>query len=110
LKPAAPGWARLTARDLGRLPRASRGWKRGRKVKFSPAIPLAEGFAEFAKTFGKPRPGGRGKKRQIEKDTDREPAMMRFVDRHPTASLWLIAIAQGLAMLGLNVALRALVL
>ena len=36
--------------------------------------------------------------------------MMHFVDRHPTASLWLIAIAQGLAMLGLNVALRALVL
>lgn len=36
--------------------------------------------------------------------------MMHFVGHHPTASLWLIAIAQGLAMLGLNVALRALVL
>ncbi len=36
--------------------------------------------------------------------------MMHFVDHHPTASLWLIAVAQGLAMLGLNVALRALVL
>ncbi len=36
--------------------------------------------------------------------------MLRFVDHHPTASLWLIAFAQGAAMLGLNVALRALVL
>lgn len=36
--------------------------------------------------------------------------MMHFVDHHPTASLWLIAFAQGFAMLGLNVALRALVL
>jgi hypothetical protein len=36
--------------------------------------------------------------------------MLKFLDHHPTASLWLIAIGQGLAMLGLNVALRALVL
>ena len=36
--------------------------------------------------------------------------MLRFLDRHPTVSLWLIAIGQGLAMLGFNVALRALVL
>ncbi len=36
--------------------------------------------------------------------------MLNFLDHHPTASLWLIAIGQGLAMLGLNVALRALVL
>jgi len=36
--------------------------------------------------------------------------MLRFVDHHPTVSLWLIAFAQGLAMLGLNVGLRALVL
>lgn len=36
--------------------------------------------------------------------------MLNFLDRHPTASLWLIAIGQGLAMLGLNVMLRALVL
>lgn len=36
--------------------------------------------------------------------------MLHFLDHHPTASLWLIAIGQGLAMLGLNVALRALVL
>jgi hypothetical protein len=64
----------------------------------------------LAETFGKLRPGGRGKKRQILEDTDREPAIMHFVDRHPTASLWAIAFAQGLAMLGLNAALRALVL
>lgn len=36
--------------------------------------------------------------------------MLHFLDHHPTASLWLIAVGQGLAMLGLNVALRALVL
>jgi hypothetical protein len=36
--------------------------------------------------------------------------MLKFVDHHPTASLWLIAVGQGVAMLGLNVALRALVL
>jgi hypothetical protein len=36
--------------------------------------------------------------------------MLRFVDHHPTASLWLIAFAQGVTMLGLNVVLRALVL
>jgi hypothetical protein len=78
--------------------------------KFSFLSPLAKGFAELAETFGKPRHGRRGKKGQIEEDIDREPTMMHFVDHHPTASLWLIAIAQGLAMLGLNVALRALVL
>jgi hypothetical protein len=36
--------------------------------------------------------------------------MLHFLNHHPTASVWLIAIGQGLAMLGLNVALRALVL
>jgi hypothetical protein len=36
--------------------------------------------------------------------------MLRFLDDHPTASLWLIAIAQGVAMLGINVLLRMLVL
>ena len=35
--------------------------------------------------------------------------MSQFIDHHPTASLWLIAAAQGLAMLGLNVLLRVLV-
>ena len=36
--------------------------------------------------------------------------MLRFVDDHPNASLWLIAIGQGIAMLGINVLLRMLVL
>ena len=36
--------------------------------------------------------------------------MLHFLNHHPTAAVWLIAIGQGLAMLGLNVALRALVL
>ena len=75
----------------------------------------AEDFAERAKTFGKPRHGGRAKKPQIAKDNHQgrsigSPTMLNFLDHHPTASLWLIAIGQGLAMLGLNVALRALVL
>lgn len=39
-----------------------------------------------------------------------EQPMLRFLDDHPNASLWLIAIGQGLFMLGFNVALRALVL
>jgi hypothetical protein len=64
----------------------------------------------LAKTFGKPRHGGRAKKRQIEWTSIGSPEMLRFLDHHPTAALWLIAIGQGLAMLGLNVALRALVL
>ncbi len=34
--------------------------------------------------------------------------MLRFLDDHPTASLWLIAAAQGAFMLGFNVVLRAL--
>ena len=35
--------------------------------------------------------------------------MSQFIDQHPTASLWLIAAAQGLGVLGLNVVLRLLV-
>jgi len=35
--------------------------------------------------------------------------MFEFIDRYPTASLWLIAAANGLAMLGINVLLRVLV-
>ncbi len=34
--------------------------------------------------------------------------MFRFLDEHPTASLWLIALAQGAFMLSFNVLLRAL--
>jgi hypothetical protein len=35
--------------------------------------------------------------------------MVQFLDQHPSAALWLIAGAQGLAVLGLNVLLRVLV-
>jgi len=39
-----------------------------------------------------------------------EPVVMsQFIERHPTASLWLIAIAQGVTMLCINVVLRVLV-
>ena len=35
--------------------------------------------------------------------------MTQFLDRHPSAGLWLISIAQSAATLGLNFLLRALV-
>jgi hypothetical protein len=35
--------------------------------------------------------------------------MSQFIDRYPTATIWLFAVLQGAAMLGLNVLLRALV-
>ena len=35
--------------------------------------------------------------------------MSQIIDRYPTAALWLFAVLQGAAMLGLNVLLRALV-
>ncbi len=35
--------------------------------------------------------------------------MTQFFDRHPSASLWAISIAQGAAMLGFNYLLRTLV-
>jgi hypothetical protein len=52
--------------------------------------------------------------RVCEKAPDRksratEPFMSQFIDRYPTAAIWLFAILQGAAMLGLNVLLRALV-
>lgn len=51
------------------------------------------------------------RKRARSKGTPRlEPVMLSFIDHHPTASLWLIAVGQGLAMFGLNFLLRALVL
>ena len=34
--------------------------------------------------------------------------MLRFLDDHPTASLWLIAAAQGAFMLSFNVFLRVM--
>ena len=38
-----------------------------------------------------------------------EPFMSQFIERYPTAVIWLFAVVQGVAMLGLNVVLRALV-
>ena len=38
-----------------------------------------------------------------------EPLMSQFIERYPTAVIWLFAGLQGAAMLGLNVLLRALV-
>ena len=35
--------------------------------------------------------------------------MLNFIDRHPKSGRWLIAAAQGAAVLGLNVALRLVV-
>jgi hypothetical protein len=34
--------------------------------------------------------------------------MLRFLDHHPNTSLWLIAIGQGVAMLGISVVLRSI--
>jgi hypothetical protein len=34
--------------------------------------------------------------------------MLRFLDDHPNAALWLIAAAQGVFMLSFNVLLRAI--
>lgn len=52
--------------------------------------------------------------RACEKGPDRkgratEPFMSQFIDRYPTAAIWLFAVLQGAAMLGLNVLLRVLV-
>ncbi len=38
-----------------------------------------------------------------------EPCMSQFIERYPTAVIWLFAALQGATMLGLNVLLRALV-
>jgi len=38
-----------------------------------------------------------------------EPLMSQFIERYPTAVIWAFAVLQGVAMLGLNVLLRALV-
>ncbi len=77
--------------------------------KFSCNAPLAKDFAVAGKTFGNSRSGARAKKAQIAKAGPREPFMSQFIDRYPTTAIWLFAILQGAAMLGLNVLLRALV-
>jgi hypothetical protein len=46
------------------------------------------------------------------KDTEElegEPPVTHFLERHRNASLWVISVTQGAAMLGLNLLLRALV-
>src|SRR6188472_723432 len=50
---AAPGWARLTGRDLGSVGRASRGAKKSERRKILSRSPLAAGFATRGKTFRK---------------------------------------------------------
>jgi len=56
----------------------------------------------LAKTFGKPAYGGCAKSSQIEARTVR-----RF--RMSQSTIWLYAVAQGVGVLALNVALRVLV-
>jgi hypothetical protein len=63
---AAPGWARLTALHLGSRMAPSRGWKKAEKRKISSARGGAKGFAAWAKTFGKPAPGGYAMSCQID--------------------------------------------
>jgi hypothetical protein len=72
--------------------------------------PLGRRFCRVGKNLRQIPPWRTCEKTPDRKEFDREKIMLHFVDHHPTASLWLIAIAQGLAMLGLNLALRALVL
>ena len=79
-----------------------------RKPIFSPVPAAAEGFAGRPNTFAKPSPGLCAKKLQIEWIPLLEQKMLQLLDDHPNASLWLIAVAQGAAMLGFNVLLRTL--
>jgi hypothetical protein len=95
--------------DLGRVRRTSRGQKSPARRKFSSAAPSAKDFAVAGKTFGNSRSGAHAKKTQIERAGSRSRFMSQFIDRYPTAAIWLFAILQGAAMLGLNVLLRALV-
>jgi hypothetical protein len=55
---AAPGWARLTGLNLGRVAGPSRGSKKAEKRKISHGAGGAKGFAAAARTFGKPPHGG----------------------------------------------------
>ena len=95
--------------DLGADRPPSRGRKSPEKRKILPRGCRAKGFAGSRKTFGKPRHGQCAKTGQIEDTSIGSTVMMQFLDHHPTASLWLIAVGQGVAMLGLNVLLRYLV-
>ena len=106
---AAPGWARLTTGEIGRALGASRGSKTPDQRKISCLPPRAKDFAPGPKTFGNSRSGGRGKKAQIGRAGFWSRFMSQFIERYPTAVIWLFAALQGAAMLGLNVLLRALV-
>ena len=105
---AAPELARLTTRDLGRPPAGSRGAKSRPGAKISARARPAKDFAVRGETFGKPSHGRYAKKLQIEVTNYRGAEMLRFLDHHPTTSLWLIAIGQAAAMLGISVVLRSL--
>ena len=95
-------------KDLGTGFSGSRAPQSPEKRNFFHRRHRTEGFAGHAKTFAKPSHGFCAKKLQIERTPPLEPRMLRFLDDHPTASLWLIAIGQGSFMFGFNVALRAL--
>jgi hypothetical protein len=85
----------------------SRGYKSPPDAKFSAGRHPAKKFVFRGKTFGKPSHGRCAKKLQIEGIIVREPEMFRFLDHHPKASLWLIAIGQAAAMLGISIVLRS---
>jgi hypothetical protein len=88
--------------DLGRRNVPSSGVEKAGERKFSLPWAWAAGFAEFAKTFGKPASGGYAMSCQIKTRPVGRPSMSQSL-------IWLTAIAQGLGVLALNVALRVLV-
>jgi hypothetical protein len=99
---AAPGWARLTDPDLGSDGGPSRGVEKAEKRKISCRAGGTEGFAGLAKTFRKPAYGGYAMSCQIEGRSVGSNRMSQGL-------IWLYAVAQGLGVLALNVALRVLV-
>jgi hypothetical protein len=106
---AAPGWARLTGPDLGRALAASRGDEKTQAEEiFLEGLPdkrFCHG-PQNLRQFTLWRPWQKGPDRE---GRVQEPFMSQFIERYPTAVIWLFAILQGVAMLGLNVVLRALV-
>ena len=76
--------------------------EKARKTKISLLPVRTAGFAEFTKTFGKPAYGGYAKSCQIKTRPVGRPSMSQSL-------IWLYAVAQGLGVLALNVALRVLV-
>jgi hypothetical protein len=76
--------------------------EKARKTKISCPPGQTAGFAELAKTFGKPAYGGYAMSCQIERRPVGRPSMSQGL-------IWFYAVAQGLGVLALNVALRVLV-